>query len=286
MGLETVLLIRRGSQKEDATVDALQKRYHLLLATSGKQALTLARQQLMAAIVLDAASLRTPGDRLCRQLRTEFPTLPIIHIHPEDSPDSPADVLFTPPVTPRRLTNALERLIKDRGDEIITCGPFAMNVPRRVLIVHGQESQLNPKVALLVELFLRHPNETIDRKRLMETIWQTDYLGDTRTLDVHIRWVRQALENSGSEPRRLNTVRKIGYRLDVPEITPPAPLTKPAVSRGKSASSHVAPGRSTDSDATAYIPAGGQPPGSDHHATTTAPAASASPNPDSQAARR
>lgn len=218
MGRETVLLIGRTGTRDEHYVDTLKKRYQLLVTGSGKQALDLVKAHQPRVIILDAASMRTPGDRICRQLREKFPTLPIIHIHnsPEGALNSPADVLFTSPVTSRKLTNSLTRLLKSKGDEIIQCGPFAMNVPRRVLIVYGQEKQLTPKLALLVELFLRHPNQVIPRKQLMETIWQTDYLGDTRTLDVHIRWVRQVLENSGEHPRCLNTVRGIGYRLDIP----------------------------------------------------------------------
>lgn len=214
-----VLLVGRTGVREDTPYEALQKRYHVLVASSGKQALPLVQQYPAQAIVLDAVSMRTPGDRICKSLREQFPKLPIIHIHPgrEQNTESPADVLIMPPFTSRKLINSLERLIKSVGDEVINCGPFSMNVPRRLLITHGQEKQLAPKLALLIELFLRRPNETIDRKKLMEIIWQTDYLGDTRTLDVHIRWVRQALEHSGEYPRRLNTVRGIGYRLDIPE---------------------------------------------------------------------
>jgi DNA-binding response OmpR family regulator len=215
-----VLLVGRTGMKDDTPYEALKKRYILLVASSGKQALPLTELHTPQLIVLDAVSMRTPGDRICKQLRQQFPTLPIIHIHPGplSGSESAADVTVVPPFTSRKLINNIERLLKNTGDEIINCGPFTMNVPRRVLVAYGQETQLTPKLALLVEHFLRHPNETVGRKQLMEAIWQTDYLGDTRTLDVHIRWVRQALENSGTHPRRLNTVRGTGYRLDVPEV--------------------------------------------------------------------
>ncbi len=87
---------------------------------------------------------------------------------------------------------------------------------RRTLVAHGNETQLTPKQALLVETFLRHPRETLARKRLMEAVWDTEYMGDTRTLDVHIRWIRKAMEVGGN-PRYLMTVRGVGYRLDYPD---------------------------------------------------------------------
>jgi DNA-binding response OmpR family regulator len=215
MTLPTVLLIGRA----DAHLSALQKRYTVLVASSGKQGLALVEANPPHMIILDAASMRTPGERLCRQLRNHYPLVPIIHIHSAEHQlsDSPADALLKIPLTSRKLVNAVERLLKSKGDKIIECGPFSMNLSRRVLIAHGQETQLTPKLALLVEAFLRQPNITLERKTLMESIWQTDYLGDTRTLDVHIRWIRKALESDGTHPRYLNTVRGIGYRLDIPE---------------------------------------------------------------------
>jgi DNA-binding response OmpR family regulator len=218
MALPRVLLI--GRIKEDAYVSALQKRCTVLIASSGKQGVSMVEAQPPQLIILDAASMRTPGERLARQLRDLFPKIPILHIYPADHilTDTPADALLKAPFTPRKLVNTAQRLLKSKGDKIIECGPFSMNISRRILTAHGQETQLTPKLALLVEAFLRTPNTTLDRKMLMETIWKTDYLGDTRTLDVHIRWIRKALEANGTHPRYLNTVRGIGYRLDIPTI--------------------------------------------------------------------
>lgn len=210
-----LLLIGRSGTKDDsAYIDSLQKRYTLKNAPSGKQALECVRMYSPRLAVLDAVSMRTPGDRISRMLREAFGQLPIVHIHPgpSDGTESAADVLFTPPLNTRRLLNSIERLLKNNDDEILQCGNFRINVSRRLLIYNGLERPLNPKQALLLELFFRHPNEVIERKRLMETVWQTEYLGDTRTLDVHIRWVRQALEESG---KNLKTIRGIGYCLEI-----------------------------------------------------------------------
>jgi DNA-binding response OmpR family regulator len=187
------------------------------MASSGKQAAALAQEHAPHVVVLDAISMRTPGDRICQSLRSRLPETPIIHMHPgpSEAAQSQADVVLCHPFTPRKLINSIERLLVVSDDEIIICGPFSMNVDRRILFAHGQESQLTPKQALLMETFLRRPGEVLDRKTLMELVWDTDYLGDTRTLDVHIRWIRQALEDDDS-PRYLKTVRGVGYRLDIP----------------------------------------------------------------------
>lgn len=217
MEIGRVLFIGRTQSTRPAMITALEKRFEVVIVNSGKSGIESARANPFQVIVLDAASMRTPGDRVCRELRTALPQTPLVHIHPgpKATAQSVADTLLIMPVTPRKLINAVERLLEVRSDDFINCGPFSINLARRVLTVDGQETQLTPKQALLVEVFLRNPGATLDRRTLMEKVWQTDYMGDTRTLDVHIRWIRELIEHDPSKPRYLRTVRGIGYRLDV-----------------------------------------------------------------------
>jgi DNA-binding response OmpR family regulator len=217
-----VLFVGRTRSKDGSSLAAaLERRHQVTLATSGKEAIDLAHAQASAVIILDADSMRTPGDRICQQLRDHLPHIPIIHIHPgpKDLAQSVADVLLIVPVTAVRLRKAVERLIQPRSEDNLTCGPFTMSLNRRVLVVNGQETQLTPKQALLTETLLRHPDEILDRKTLMEKVWDTDYMGDTRTLDVHIRWIRQVIEPDPGKPTYLQTVRGVGYRLSLPNGT-------------------------------------------------------------------
>lgn len=217
MSKARVLLIGRSQEKGPAFPLSLRKRYDLTLVPNGKQAEIVAARQKPHVIVLDAVSLRTPGDRICQSLRSALPDIPLIHLHPDmdESTSSPADAVLYQPFSSRKLIHSIERLITLSEDEIITCGPFSLNIPRRILTMGQQETQLTPKAALLLELFMRQPGETLDRKTLMAAVWQTDYLGDTRTLDVHIRWIRQVIEESPGRPHYLKTVRGVGYCLDV-----------------------------------------------------------------------
>jgi DNA-binding response OmpR family regulator len=218
-----ILLIGRIRAEQSATVNALKKRYEVIITSSGKQALALAQSEAPQVAVLDAISMRTPGDRICQDLRAGL-EIPIIHLHPgpADLATSPADVVLFQPFTSRKLINCIERLLPPVGENgIITCGPFAIDVSRRVLTAHGQEIQLTPKLAVLVEVFLQHPGETLDRKTLMVKVWDTDYLGDTRTLDVHIRYIRRAIEMTPGKPQYLKTIRGVGYRFDIPDIFEP-----------------------------------------------------------------
>lgn len=220
MDATKILLIARSQAKNASFLTALKKRYTVIIAANGSQALTLADEQPPDAVILDAVSLRTPGDRICRDLRQKLGEVPIIHIHPDAKAVSPADVILAHPFTSRKLVNSIERLLKLNDDQMVTCGAFSLNIPRRVLVAHGQETQLTPKLALLVELFFRAPGETISRKAIMEHVWKTDYLGDTRTLDVHIRWIRCAIERDPGKPQYLVTVRGVGYRLNNHDQTP------------------------------------------------------------------
>jgi len=80
--------------------------------------------------------------------------------------------------------------------------------------------KLLPKEARLLAVLMQSPGEVVSRARLMREVWQTDYLGDTRTLDVHISWLRRKLETDPAHPRLILTERRVGYRLHIPAATP------------------------------------------------------------------
>jgi DNA-binding response OmpR family regulator len=214
-----VLFIGRIQVNRSSLATALEKHYQVLIASSGKLGVDLARQNPCQVVVLDAASLRTPGDRICLEVRQRLGDMPIIHIHPgpKNGAQSVADVVLYQPLTSRRLLNTIDRFLEAKDEVTLTYGALSVNLGRRVLIVDGQETQLTPKQSLLIEIFLRHPGEVLDRKTLMEKVWQTNYLGDTRTLDVHIRWIREAIEKDPGKPQYLRTVRGVGYCLEMTE---------------------------------------------------------------------
>jgi DNA-binding response OmpR family regulator len=217
-------------ERTEAFSAGLKKRYEITTATSGKEALKLVVESAYAAVVLDAISMRTPGDRIARQLDEGLGAIPLIHLHPgpKESANSRAEVVLFMPFTARKIANTIERLLHSvTNDKIVTCGPFTVNMTRRMLIANGQETSLTPKLALLVETFFTHSGETLDRKMLMERVWDTSYLGDTRTLDVHVRWIRRAIEENPGDPQYLKTVRGVGYRFDIPVAS--TPLVVPAL---------------------------------------------------------
>lgn len=216
MASATVLIIGAGQICKREPFASLAKRYTLLATSSGKKGVELAQKQSPQIIILDSVSLRTSGNRIAQFLQKELPDVSLIHIQSSSQQvhSSTADVVLLPPFTWRKLANNIERLLQARNDDTLSSGPFSMNLTSRILTAHGQEIQLTPKLAQLFEIFMRNPGKTLDRKTLMKTIWETQYMGDTRTLDVHIRWIRQAIETGDGKPRYLKTVRGVGYRFE------------------------------------------------------------------------
>ena len=100
---------------------------------------------------------------------------------------------------------------------IISCGPLTLDTVGMTVTRCGRVYKLTPKQTQLLTAFMRHPGQVLSRALLVQEIWQTDYLGDTRMLDVHIRWLREKIEEDPSQPVLLRTVRGLGYRFSPPE---------------------------------------------------------------------
>ena len=95
----------------------------------------------------------------------------------------------------------------------LTCGPIALDVENRTLYRSGEQYHLTPKECSLLETFLLHQGQVLTRQFLMKEVWQTDYVADTRTLEVHVHWLRQKIEDNRSSPSFIHTVRGVGYIL-------------------------------------------------------------------------
>jgi len=214
-----VLLIESARKNGVSFADSLARRYEVHVAHSGTQGIALAGEKHPDVIVLDAVSLRTSGDRICARLRASLGLLPIIHIRAKElkARESEADVLLAPPFTPRKLINRIERFATPAEGSNLEVGPFVLNLEQQTLTAPWKEKKLTPKLVTLMQLFMQNSNQTLERKAIMQQVWQTDYVGDTRTLDVHIRWLRKVVEPDPREPVYIRTVRGVGYRFAVPE---------------------------------------------------------------------
>lgn len=194
----------------------LRRNYQVDHVASGIKARAFAGRQF-SLVVVDAASMYISGERICRDMRARFPDAALVLIskapHAEDGH---ADhIIQSAGLTARQLNRALSRILSAETLDAIHCGPFTLNRTTRTLLAHGRRAQLNPKLAGLIELLMSRPNETLPRASIMQAVWKTEYLGDTRTLNVHIRHARQVMETDPQNPVYLKTVRGQGYRLEI-----------------------------------------------------------------------
>jgi DNA-binding response OmpR family regulator len=217
-----ILLVEGRGSGDQSLAPALRKvGYTLCLANTGTAAVELLKTEAPDLIVFDASTMRSSGSRNCRRLRRLMPDVPLIHSRSADTPKdetAEADVYLAHPYTARKLLNRVRALLPTDGsqEEVVRCGHLTFYREKRSVDVNGQgEHQLTPKLAQLLEEFFRYPNQVVSRRQLMQHVWNTDYIGDTRTLDVHIRWMREHIEADPARPRLLRTVRGKGYIFSV-----------------------------------------------------------------------
>ena len=198
--------------------DLRKKDFTVEIVSTGKAANGYLLKDRFDLVVLNAATFRTSGKRICQDIRANWGKLPILMIANPDKPvskDVGADVLLELPFTIRKLVNRINPLLPLSSNKVLRTGPIQLDLERRVVRCLEKEAHLTPRLTSLLKRFMEHPNEVLEREDLFRKIWNTEYTGDTRTLDVHISWIRKAIEPNSHKPRYLITIRGVGYRLDI-----------------------------------------------------------------------
>lgn len=216
MSSPAIILLVEGARPASSLVPVLEnKGFVIVRASNSKEALMHVRTDSPAVAVVNAATLHTDGQRICMDLRAAVEALPILIIvrHGTDPAKIECvDVVLVRPFTPRKLINRVSRLLPDSHGEVLRAADIVLNLDTHYLRVGKVEHRLTPMKARLLEEFMRHPGAVLSREYLMRTVWQTDYTGDTRTIEVHVRWLRQLIEENPNRPRLLQTVRGVGYK--------------------------------------------------------------------------
>ncbi|MDY7078978.1 MAG: response regulator transcription factor [Chloroflexota bacterium] len=218
----TILLVEDRKPTIDRLAPVLngQGGYNVIAAHTRRDALVRVQEAHPAVIVLDSTSLRFSCRRFCDTLRDaniEVPVLMLLSEGEKIDRSVGARAHLRYPFSIKKLVNRIARLIPAPDDDLLQVGDVALNIKQRCVVRGDRESHLTPKQACLLEIFLRHPGEILTRSYLMKQVWDTDYMGDTRTLDVHIHWVRKAIEEDHKSPVYLRTIRRVGYRFEVSE---------------------------------------------------------------------
>jgi DNA-binding response OmpR family regulator len=221
----TILVVEDDETLQQTLAYNLEREgYGVAVATDGQTALQLARSQPFDLIVLDIMLPELDGLSVCRILRREM-DIPVIILTARSSEvdkiiglDSGADDYITKPFSLgeflARVRAALRRNFKSDANERLASGDLSLDLVARKVYKNQQEINLSYKeVDLLAEL-IRNRGVVLSRDLLLTKVWGYDYYGESRTVDVHIRWLREKIEDEPSKPKRIVTIRSVGYRFE------------------------------------------------------------------------
>ncbi|GAA4620979.1 response regulator transcription factor [Saccharopolyspora hordei] len=197
------------------------------IAATGPEALDEFDRNGADIVLLDLMLPGMSGTDVCKQLRQRS-SVPVIMVTARDSEidkvvglELGADDYVTKPYSARELIARVRAVLRRRGGEaeeqqpqVLTAGPVRMDVERHVVTVDGEDVNLPLKEFDLLEYLLRNVGRVLTRGQLIDRVWGADYVGDTKTLDVHVKRLRSKIEPNPADPRHLITVRGLGYKFE------------------------------------------------------------------------
>lgn len=199
--------------------DALaSKGYQVWMSDNGAAGIRMLEETSPSLIIINAASLRTNGLRIVNRFRNRLPKTPIILMVAEDEPLAEAEqanILMRFPFTPQKLINRIQSYKKTNRKHELRVGILELNTQTNMVNCDGKCSHLTPRLTQLLKVLMSQPGRVIPREKLFQEVWDTDYTEDTRTLDTHISWLRQAIEEDPHKPEIILTARAKGYQLNL-----------------------------------------------------------------------
>ena len=224
-----ILVVEDEESFSDALSYMLRREgYDAVVAATGPDALAEFDRAGADVVLLDLMLPGLSGTEVCRALRSRS-NVPIIMLTAKDSEidkvvglELGADDYVTKPYSARELVARIRAVLRRRGDAaeapsadgVLEAGPVRMDVERHVVAVDGEQVPLPLKEFDLLEYLLRNAGRVLTRGQLIDRVWGSDYVGDTKTLDVHVKRLRAKLEPDPANPKYLLTVRGLGYKLE------------------------------------------------------------------------
>jgi DNA-binding response OmpR family regulator len=230
---QTILIVEDDELNVDSVRFGLEHEgYRVLAAYDGGAGLALARAEKPDVVLLDVMMPVLDGLQVCRMLRSES-AVPIIMLTARGEEldkvlglELGADDYVVKPFSMRELVARIRALMRRsemqprstaEPSDLICVGPITLHPDRRLITRDDQPLDLRPKEFELLSVLIAHAGHAFERGELLDAVWGPGWIGDPRTLDVHIRWLRQKLEDDPAEPRYILTVRGYGYRFAQPE---------------------------------------------------------------------
>ncbi|HEY8319226.1 MAG TPA: response regulator transcription factor [Amnibacterium sp.] len=226
--MTTILLVEDEPAIAEPLVYLLQREgYEVTAAADGGEALARFNRTGADLVLLDLMLPVLPGTEVARRIRA-VSDVPIIMLTAKDSEvdivvglELGADDYVTKPYSSRELLARIRAVLRRRveasdavGPDVLESGSVRLDADRHAVFVRGAETAMPLKEFELLELLLRNAGRVLTRGQLIDRVWGSDYFGDTKTLDVHIKRIRAKIEDDPGEPRLLLTVRGLGYRFE------------------------------------------------------------------------
>jgi two-component system response regulator RegX3 len=222
-----LLVVEDEESFQDALSHLLRREgYEVAVAGTGPDALAEFDRHGADLVLLDLMLPGLSGTEVCRAIRAKS-NVPVIMLTARDSEvdkvvglELGADDYVTKPFSQRELVARIKAVLRRRGDleellpATLEAGPVRMDIDRHVVTVRGQHVPLPLKEFELLEMLLRNAGRVLTRGQLIDRVWGADYVGDTKTLDVHVKRLRAKIEDEPGAPRWLLTVRGLGYKLE------------------------------------------------------------------------
>ena len=222
-----VLVVEDEESYSEALSYVLRKEgFEVAIAATGPDALSEFERSGADIVLLDLMLPGLPGTEVCRRIR-QTSNVPIIMVSAKDSEvdkvvglELGADDYVTKPYSPRELLARIRAVLR-RGMELdeespaLEAGRVRMDIDRHLVTVDGEHVRLPLKEFELLELFLRNTGRVLTRGQLIDRVWGSDYVGDTKTLDVHVKRLRAKVERDPANPSTLVTVRGLGYKYEL-----------------------------------------------------------------------
>ncbi len=215
MDRQCVLFVVAHRSVERELLPTLQQTYEVVLARLRREALQIIDDEPPDLLLVDVPSIRFDISRFFEcldEVPVPITTFLLLGRGMRLDQIPRASGTLRHPFSPGQLMRRLARVMPQGAREIVEWESLCLDTENRFLIWHGQQEPLTPKQASLMLVLLAAPGTVVSREQLMMEVWGTDYMGDTRTLDVHIHWLRKALDQL-HVPFEIETERGVGYRL-------------------------------------------------------------------------